>query len=183
MRPTGPIEPVTGRNAETTRHTYPASAMTGDYLRAAAGLVPIGLLFATVPVGTVVAALLGGFAALFGVFGARTALRHGSSLEMTDTELREHGISQRTIVWSQLDRMKLSFFSTQRDRTKGWMQLELGGSGVKVSLDSRIEGFELIVRRAAEAAVARNLELNDATVANLRAFDVDVPAYEAEAER
>ena len=58
--------------AEATRHSYPASAMAGDYLRAAAGLVPTGLLFATVPIGTVPGALLGTFAAVFGVFGLRT---------------------------------------------------------------------------------------------------------------
>ena len=39
--------------ADTTRHAYPASAMVGDYLRAAAGLVPVGVLFATLPVGAV----------------------------------------------------------------------------------------------------------------------------------
>ena len=29
-----------------TRHAYPASAMVGDYMRAAAGLVPTGVIFA-----------------------------------------------------------------------------------------------------------------------------------------
>ena len=67
-----------------TRHVYPTSAMVGDYLRAAAGLVPTGVLFATVPVGTVPAVVLGRFARLFGGFGLRTVLRHGTSLEMTE---------------------------------------------------------------------------------------------------
>ena len=39
--------------AGTSRHVYPASAMIGDYLRAAAGLVPTGAVFAPAPVGTV----------------------------------------------------------------------------------------------------------------------------------
>lgn len=72
--------------AGITRHIYPASAMIGDYLRAAAGLVPAGAVFATTPVGPVAATLLGSFAAIFAVFGLRTVLRHGTSLEMTDTE-------------------------------------------------------------------------------------------------
>src|SRR5216684_1766715 len=75
-----------------TRHVYPATAMVGDYLRAAAGLVPTGVVFATEPVGTVAATVLGSFAAVFGIFGLRTVLRHGTSLEMTDTELRAHGV-------------------------------------------------------------------------------------------
>ena len=66
--------------AGTTRHVYPATAMVGDYLRAAAGLVPTGVVFATEPVGTVAATVLGSFAAIFGIFGLRTVLRHGTSL-------------------------------------------------------------------------------------------------------
>ena len=77
-----------------SRHLYPASAMIGDYLRAAAGLVPTGAIFATMPVAPVPATLLGGFAIVFGIFGLRTALRHNTSIEMTDTEIRAHGLSQ-----------------------------------------------------------------------------------------
>ena len=63
--------------------------------------------------------------------------------------------------------MKLAYYSTRRDRRAGWMQLQLVASGIKVSLDSRIAGFDQVVRRAADAATARGIELNEATVANL----------------
>jgi hypothetical protein len=168
MNPMAEVEDAPG----TTRHIYPASAMAGDYLRAAAGLVPTGLLFATMPIGTVAATVLGVFAAIFGVFGLRTVLRHGTSLEMTDTELQTHGVSHRTIAWAELDRMKLSYFSTRRDRRAGWMQLQLVAAGVKVTLDSRIAGFDQVVRRAAEAAAARGIALNEATVSNLEALGI-----------
>lgn len=161
--------------AGTTRHIYPASAMVGDYLRAAAGLVPTGAVFATEPVGAVAAAVLGGFAAIFGIFGLRTALRHGTSLEMTDAELRAHGVWRCTIAWAELDRMKLAYYSTRRDRRSGWMQLELGAGGARVRLDSRIAGFDQLVRRAAEVAAARGVALNDATAANLEAIGIRLP--------
>ena len=164
----------------TTRHGYPAAAMVGDYLRAAAGLVPAGAIFATMPVGTVPGMLLGGFAAVFAVFGVRTALRHNTSIEMDDTELRAHGIAQRTIVWSELDRLRLSYYSTSRDRKSGWMQLELAAAGAKLSLDSRIEGFDLVVRRAGEAAAARHIELNQSTAANLESLGIRVPEWQIE---
>ena len=117
-----------------SRHLYPASAMIGDYLRAAAGLVPAGAIFATMPVAPVPATLLGGFAIVFGIFGLRTALRHNTSIEMTDTEIRAYGLLangliERTISWAELDRLRLSYFSTRRDRKSGWMQLELAGGG------------------------------------------------------
>lgn len=159
----------------TTRHIYPSQAMVGDYLRAAAGLVPTGVLFATVPIGTVPATILGGFAAIFAVFGLRTVLRHGTSIEMTESELRAQGVARRTIAWAELDRMKLSYYSTRRDHRSGWMQLELGAGGARLSLDSRIEGFDRVVRRAAAAAAARGLDLSESTVANLESLGIASP--------
>ena len=165
--------------ADTSRHAYPASAMVGDYLRAAAGLVPVGVLFATLPVGAVAASILGSFAAIFAVFGLRTALRHGTSVEMTETELRAYGLRRSTIHWAELDHMRLAYYSTRRDRRSGWMQLDLGAGGAKVRLDSRIEGFDQVVRRAAAVASERGLALSEATWANLQALGIHVPEPEA----
>jgi len=168
-------EEVGDDRAGITRHTYPASAMVGDYLRAAAGLVPAVAVFATEPVGTVAATVIGGFGAVFAVFGLRTMLRHGTSLEMTDAELRAHGAWPRAIAWAELDRMKLAYYSTRRDRQAGWMQLQLEAGGVKVSLDSRIAGFDRLVRRAAAVAAVRDIPLSEATVANLEALGINPP--------
>jgi hypothetical protein len=159
----------------TTRHVYPTAAMIGDYLRAAAGLVPTGVVFATEPVGTVAATVLGSFAAVFGIFGLRTVLRHGTRLEMSDTELRAFGAWPCTITWADLDRMKLTYYSTRRDRRSGWMQLDLAAGGSRVKLDSRIAGFDRLVRRAAEVAVSRGVALNEATLTNLEALGIRLP--------
>jgi hypothetical protein len=161
-----------GAGAEATRHVYPTSAMVGDYLRAAAGLVPAVLLLVMVPVDDAAATVLGGFAAVFAIFAVRTLLRHRTSLELTNTELRSQGLRQRTIAWSELDRMRLAYYSTRRDRQNGWMQLELRARGARLGLDSRIGGFDRLVRRAAAAADARGLALSDATIANLRSLGV-----------
>jgi hypothetical protein len=170
-----PIEGVGEDPAGATRHTYPVAAMVGDYLRAAAGLVPTGVVFATEPVGTVAATVLGSFAAVFGIFGLRTVLRHGTTLEMTDIELRAHGAWRCTIAWAELDRMKLTYYSTSRDRRNGWMQLELSAGGARVRLDSRIAGFDQLVLRAAEVAATRGVALNEATLANLQALGIRLP--------
>ena len=158
--------------AEVSRHIYPLSAMMGDYLRAAAGLVPAALLLTTVPLGSAAEAVLGTFAAIFAIFGLRTLLRHGTSLEMTDSELRAGGPWPSTIRWAELDRLKLAYYSTRRDRKVGWMQLKLGAAGAHLSLDSRLDGFDRVVRRAAAEAAAREVALSDATVANLEALGV-----------
>jgi hypothetical protein len=163
--------------AGVSRHRYPAAAMVGDYLRAAAGLVPALALFASVPLGAVPAAVLGGFAAIFGAFGLRTALRHNTRLEMDDTVLRAHGLRVNTLSWAELDRLRLAYYSTRRDRKSGWMQLELGAGAARISVDSRIGGFDRLVRRAAVAADFRGIALSDATVANLAALGIRMPEH------
>jgi len=177
---TMPIDDLPEGAAGTSRHAYPASAMVGDYLRAAAGLVPSGLLLVALPVGTTAAVVLGGFAAIFALFGLRTALRHGTSLEMTDTELRARGPWRRTIRWAELDRMRLGYYSTSRDRRSCWMQLDLRAGGARLRLDSRIAGFDRVVRYAAIVAYDRGLELNEATAANLQSLDIRLPELGAE---
>jgi hypothetical protein len=173
-------EPRDATEAEPglSRHLYPASAMRGDYLRAAAGLVPSGVLLATVQVGTVAAVVLGGFAAVFAVFGARTILRHATSIEMTERELHASGPRQASLRWADLDRMRLAYYSTRRDRRAGWMQLELGAGRTRLRLDSRIEGFDELVRHAARVAAANGVEFNEATVANLQAMGIKSPYRE-----
>jgi hypothetical protein len=170
------IDAASSGAPNATRFTYPTSAMAGDYLRAAAGLVPSGAILVTMSVGAVPAVILGGFAAIFGAFAVRTALRHGTSLEVSDVELRATGLRSVTIPWDQLDRMRLAFYSTRRDRKSGWMQLQLAAGGARLSLDSRLDGFDRLVRHAASAAADRGLALSEATVANLQALGVRVPA-------
>ena len=153
-----------------TSHAYPTSAMIGDYARTAAGLVPATAILATVPVGAIAGAVLGGFAALFAAFGIRTALRHGTRLEMNDSELRALGPLGATIAWKDLDRLKLAYYSTRRDGRAGWMQLELGARRARLRLDSRIEGFAEVVERSAAVAASRGLTLSPATMTNLQAL-------------
>jgi hypothetical protein len=158
-----------------TRLAYPGSAMLGDYLRAAAGLIPTAAILATMRVSVTTAALLTGAAALFLCFGIRTALRQTTRVELSEAVLEASGPLAKSIVWSELDRIKLAYYSIRRDRAGGWMQLELRAGRSVLRLDSRIEGFAMLVERAARAAAARGLSLDAATAANLRSLGIDTP--------
>jgi hypothetical protein len=160
-----------------TRHVYPSSAMIGDYLRAAAGFAPIAAVLAIATLGPVATAILAGLSALFALFGLRTALRHATAIEATTTGLTAAGPFGRTILWAELDRFKLAYYSTRRDRRDGWMQLELGAGAASIRVDSRIEGFNQLVERVALAAAARGLEPSAPTAANLEALGVGHPSY------
>ncbi len=161
-----------------TRHSYPPSALVGDYLRAAAGFFPTIAVLAIGPVGTVSGTMLGGFAALFAVFGLRTALRHCTSIEVTETALQSSGLLHASIWWNKLDGMKLSYFSTRRDGRGGWMQLKLRAGWSILRVDSRVQGFSELVVASAKAAEMRRLPLDPATSANLQALGIELRATE-----
>ena len=161
-----------------TRHVYPPSALIGDYLRAAAGFFPIIAILAITPVGSIGATTLGGFAALFAVFGIRTAIRHCTFIEVTEAALQSSGLRQASISWSKLDQMKLSYYSTRRDGRGGWMQLELRAGWSSLRVDSRVEGFSELVVAAAKAAEMRCLSLDPATSANLQALGIELRGTE-----
>src|SRR5260370_21325709 len=129
-----------------TRHAYPPSALFGDYLRAAAGFFPTIAVLAIEPVGIVGTTMLGGFAALFAVFGIRTALRHCMFIEVTEAALQSSGLLQASISWSKLDRIKLSHYSTRRDGRGGWIELKLGCGSRRLQGASTAAGvFALVI--------------------------------------
>ena len=157
--------------------------MLGDYIRTAAGLVPIAAVLAAVPLGVAGVIVTSGLAALFAVFGIRTALRHGTRLEITRSALRASGLVRATVPWSELDRMNLAYYSTRRDGRAGWMQLELRSRRARLRIDSRIDGFVELVRASARAAETRGLSFNAPTSVNLEALGVKRHALEPDWER
>jgi hypothetical protein len=151
--------------------------MIGDYLRAAAGLFPAVAILACAPLGPVAAAVTAGVAALFAAFGLRTALRHATRLEANETGVSLSGPRSTTIRWAELDRIKLAYYSTRRDRRDGWMQLDLHAGTAAIHVDSRLHGFDHLVARSAFAAAACGIALSAATAANLRALGISNPDF------
>ena len=154
---------------------YPRQTLWADYGRAVAGVVLCGAPLLLLDVNRWLGAvLLLGFV-LFALFLGRTALRHRTRYLLGPDTLCADGPAGALVEWSRLDRFKLSYFSTKRDRSGGWMQLSLGSiGGGSVKVDSSLEGFHDIVERAAQAAEAIGLPLSDATRVNLKAMGIIV---------
>ncbi|MFQ5786220.1 MAG: hypothetical protein ACE5H8_15545 [Alphaproteobacteria bacterium] len=153
-------------------HRYPARALTGDYLRAAAGAtLTLGPLV-LVSVAPVLVYILGTIGTLFLVFGARTLLRQIACVEVSAEELRVGGMLPVVLRWQDLNGMTLSYFSTQRDRRSGWMQLKLKGGHRTLRFDSSLEDFPVLAREASAAAQANRVALSSSTLANLTALGI-----------
>lgn len=160
------------------RHSlrYRRQPLAADMARAGIGIALTGgpLLFVEAVPATL--AIFGGLAALFALFGVRTALRYASAIELEPDEVVVKGALGGRIAWQQVTGMKLGYYTTRRDRQGGWMQLTLQGGGRRLRFDSTLEGFDRLVRRAVLAASANDIALSDATLANLAAMDIPVPA-------
>jgi len=158
---------------------YPRQTLWADYIRAGTGVLLCGLPLLAVEVNRWLAVILGAGFLLFGAFFVRTALRQRTHYLLGPDTLCADGPAGTLVEWSRLDRMKLSYFSTKRDRSGGWMQLVIGSAGGRaVKVDSSLDGFYDIVERAAQAAEATGIELSRTTRVNLRSMGISVAGQE-----
>lgn len=153
-------------------YRYSSRELAGDYARAGVGLAVTAGPMLFLPTSPVIMWILAGFAALFMVFAARTALRHMTVVRMDDAGIAAIGPIGASVRWDDLKGVALSYYSTRRDRTRGWMQLSVRGTGRALRLDSTIEGFRDIAAQAAHHAERKRIELSPATTGNLAAMGI-----------
>ncbi len=162
-----------------TVYRYPRRTLIGDYVRTAAGLaIGIGVLV-SVPPSPVMLAIFGGTTLLFLVFGMRTLQRHLVQVAVTSDGISAAGLGTRALRWDSLDRLSLRYYGTrrqQREGSGGFLQLGLHGDGTALRLESSIDGFDEIIRRAVHAARQNGIALDPTSAGNLLGLGVDVDA-------
>lgn len=156
-------------------HMYPTSSVLSDYLRAGVGVAITGgpaLLMDQLPALSM--AILGGLAGLFAGFAIQTAWRQHSTVE-TSNEAIAFSPKGTRLRWDALTEIRLAYYSTRRDAERGWMQLTLREGSRRIRVDSRLEGFTDVARRAAGAAWRNGLAIAPSTVSNLSALGIRLP--------
>ena len=133
-------------------HRYPPRTLMGDYARSGVGLALTGTLCA--------------------FFLLRTIERHRTIVSVDEDMISVSGIMAASMRWDEVEKLELSYYSVKRDRSGGWMQLTLRKPGVTVKVDSRLDGFLDIVKRAARAGREHEVRVNPVTRANLAALRV-----------
>ena len=166
-------------------YRYPPRELAGDYARAGVGLAVTAGPLSFLPTTPIIMWILAGFAALFVVFAARTAIRHMTVVRIDDAGVAAVGPMGVSVRWDDLKGVALSYYSTRRDRTRGWMQLSVRGNGRALRLDSTIEGFRDIAAQVVRHAELKRIEFSPATTGNLTALGVvaAAPPGQAESER
>lgn len=153
-------------------YRYPMDRILADYFLGGSGALMSGALVALAPTSPFVLVLFGGLTGLFLLFTIRTAIRQRLRIAADADGIRLTGGWVRSLRWDEVEAVKLRYFSTRRSRKSGWMTLSLRARGRRVSIDSHLDGFEALVRRAGEVANARHLVLDPATASNFAALDV-----------
>jgi hypothetical protein len=155
-----------------TVYRYPMNRIMADYFLGGAGALMSGALVALAPTSPFVLVLFGGLTGLFLLFTIRTAIRQRLRIAADADGIRLTGGWVRSLRWDEVEAVTLRYFSTRRSRTGGWMTLSLRGRGQRLSIDSHLDGFEVLARRAGEVANARRLTLDPATASNFAALDI-----------
>lgn len=159
--------------------SYPRHSLWADYIRAIGGALLCGLPLLLFPVERWIGLALAAGFVVFTLFFIRTLLRQRTRYILGPDTLAADGPWGARVEWDRLDRMKLAYYSTKRDRSGGWMQLTIRSAAARtVKIDSSLDCFYDIVEQAARAAQARDLELSHATRANLRSMGISVAGQE-----
>ena len=156
-------------------YRYPRGTLMADYARAAVGGLCTAVPVVLVPLGTVVQAVLTGLVLLFVSFALRTVQRQRIQVTVSDS-----AISMRPgavpLCWRDLTSVRLAYYSTRRDQQQGWMQLTLRAGQRALRVESSLEGFSDIARRAAHAASVNRLEVSSTSLANFEWLGISLPS-------
>ena len=161
-------------------HRYHRRDLNADLLRVGLGVAACVTPIFFIPPGATATYVLAVFAGFFALFGLRTLMQIRTTLQVDPSGVSVTGWTSRYIPWDKLERLKLSYFSTRRDREAGWMQLKMYGNGTQIAVHSTLEGFEDVCRLAFRAARSNDIEISDATARNFGVIGMgDTDGYEA----
>ncbi len=162
-----------------TYYRYPPKSLLSDYLRSAIGvLVTAGpIIFGQLP--TSVLVIFAVLATMFALFGLATLKRHWTRIGVSESELLFVPGGQR-LTWSDLEQLNLRYYSTRKEKDKGWMQLTLRGRGRKMRIESACEGFDDIARLAASSARAKGLAIDQVSADNFQILGIAMSPDPAE---
>ncbi len=148
---------------------YRRLPMLADYFRGWAGLglaaLPLVTMTPAWPVTLGLVALMG----LFLVFLFQTWRRQHSRVLLASDGVSVIGGDQRRLAWCDLDGLRLRWFGS-RNRSRGWLELELRGGGDRLVLTSALDRFDELVAEAVQAANDRGVPLEPSTRANVEAL-------------
>lgn len=157
-----------------SQHTYPRSSLATAYFKAGFGLLVSGgaLFFLNLSEGLLI--VFGILFLMFMVFSIKVVLRSTTIVRLSQEGMHVTGTlrAPRFLRWEDAEGLKISYFSTRRDRENGWMQLRFYVRGRHITIDSSISQFDTIAEYAAAAVKEKNIAMDSFTRTNLEALGI-----------
>ncbi len=157
-------------------YNYPEKEVKKEYYRSGVGMLISGVPLLLFGPSSVIVSILGCFFCLFLAYGVRAYYRGRMHLILGSRAIEVKGLTEKTILWEELEELKLSYYSTRRDGEKGWMQLRLKAKGVRLRVESTITDFWDLVDTCALIAKDRGLLLDSSTIRNMRTLGIETDA-------
>lgn len=144
-----------------TVYRYPLGNLVPDYIRSALGVGLLAVPFVySFGAHWFITIFLAGLLTLFGSFGVTTAIRQYSVVLADEHGLRQRGPKAVGLPWNEITEVDLRYFSTRRDKEKGWYQLKVKGPGGQLKADSNLEDFDGLLHHVATAVTRHDLPLS-----------------------
>lgn len=157
---------------------YELPILVMDDLRAVFGLLIFGsplVFLETVPWITV---SLSAVTLVFVLYLCRCAIRHRTSVVISDTTIEIRALTVTQVEWSAINHVELRYYSPRRRSGKGWMQLRLSDGAGKIVIESGLQEFQSIARKVARIIGQNRLDVSVTTRANFKAMEIDLPVTE-----
>ncbi len=115
------------------------------------------------------------FILLFSIYFAFLIIKSLSKITFTDKEvIRTNLINKNIIKWKDISEVKLHYYSTRRDKEKGWMVLLLFNNKKKIAIHSSIPDFDKILEEIASKTYSYNYLFNYYTEKNFKAMGINL---------
>ena len=116
--------------------------------------------------------------ALFGSFGFTTFLRQRSIVAADENGVWIEGLRNKALRWDDIAQVDLRYFSTRREKDKGWMQLKLAGQGKTLKIDSNLNDFDGLMGHVVTAITRHDLVVTPIGKENLASIIKRMPTRE-----
>ncbi len=158
---------------------YSRASIYRDYAGAIGGLaLTIGpLLMIAMP--TLPRLLCSVMVVVFAVYLWLTVKRHVVRFHVDEQSIRACAFRPSALSWSDIDDIRLRYFSTRRDGSRGWMTIRLSQGRHRIQIESTLDQFESILDRAARTVKENGLILDPASVQNFASSGYPIAGEEA----
>lgn len=152
---------------------YPAKSLNHDYMRSGVGFLLTFLPTAIYRPPWPLALMLGTVAVVCAFLIVRTMDKQRTTVLWDDEGVTKRSFSGASFGWDDLTALSLIYYSPKAGASHGWMEVTLKAGPRVIKVDSSLDYFVDMVRRAYQASKSNGVRINDLTVANLRALRID----------